>query len=125
EFELLVELAREPARPPLPRPAQLHRFTPQLDRLSLRVVGQSPVGQTQCSLPGAPAVLVEGLDLSTPGGMLAVVDLAEIQNRLLHHPAAGTASALDKAPVAVLLAILDSPCGAQVHADGFYANPHP
>jgi len=104
---------------------QLHRSKPHLDRVSLGVVGQRPFGRKQRELPGAPAVLVEGLDLSTPGGMLAVVDLAEIQNRLLHHPAAGTASALDNAPVAVLLAILDSPCGAQVHADGFYANPHP
>ena len=113
---------KDAARAPLPRPVQLHRPEPHLDPVALGVIGQRPFGGKQSQLPRAPAVLVEALDHPTPIGVLAVVDLAQVQNRLLHHPAPGTASALDNAPVAVLLAVLDSSCGAQVHAGEFYAD---
>src|SRR6202521_1404954 len=60
-------------------------------------------------------------DLTTPRFALAIVDLAQIQNRTLHHPTARTALAFDNAPVTVLLAVLPSPCESQVHGPRFYA----
>src|SRR5262252_10352649 len=53
--------------------------------------------------------------------MLAVVDLAQIQDRALHHATARTAPAFDNAPVTVLLAVLPSPRESQVHGPRFYA----
>src|SRR5208283_3202665 len=44
EFQLLVELAGEPARAPLPRPMQLHGPKPDLHPMALGVIGQRPVG---------------------------------------------------------------------------------
>src|SRR6476619_7739221 len=82
EPELLVELAGEPARAPLAWPLQPHRPELDLNAVLPGVVGQRPFGRKQGKLPGAPAVLVEALDHPAPGGVLAVVDLAEVQQRL-------------------------------------------
>src|SRR6516225_1589780 len=53
--------------------------------------------------------------------MLAVVDLAQIQDRALHHATARTAPAFDNAPITVLLAVLPSPRESQVHGPRNYA----
>jgi hypothetical protein len=47
-------------------------------------------------LPSTP--FVEGFDHPAPRFVLAIIDLAQIQNRTLHHPTACTAPAFDKAP---------------------------
>src|ERR1700730_13325432 len=41
---------------------------------------------------------VERFDLTTPRFALAIIDLAQIQNRTLHHTTTRTASAFDNAP---------------------------
>src|ERR1700726_242612 len=64
---------------------------------------------------------VERFDLTTPRFALAIIDLAQIQNRTLHHTTTRTASAFDNAPIPVLLAVLPSPCESQVHGPRFYA----
>jgi len=71
----------------------------------------------------SPARFVERFDLATPRFALAIIDLAEIQNRTLHHTTTCTASAFDNAPVTVLLAVLPSPRESQVHGSRFYAQP--
>src|SRR6201981_1339008 len=53
--------------------------------------------------------------------MLAVVDLAQIQHRALHHATARTAPAFDNAPITVLLAVLPSPRESQGHGPRNYA----
>src|SRR6202051_2358376 len=68
-----------------------------------------------------PAPLVEPLDHPAPRRVLAVVDLAQIQNRTLHHSTTRTAPAFHNAPITVLLAVLPSPCESQVHGPRFYA----
>jgi hypothetical protein len=67
-------------------------------------------------LGGLLRPLVEGLDHPAPG-FLAIVDLAEIKHLALHHLAAGAALALDNAPVAVLLAVLEASIRAQIHGE--------
>ena len=117
ERQLLIELAGEPARAPLPRPMQLHGPEPDLHAMTLGVIGQRPIGGEQGQLSGLLRPLVEGLDHPAPGFLLAVVDLAEIKHLPLHHLAAGAALALDNAPVAVLLAVLEASIRAQIHGE--------
>src|SRR5204863_9883653 len=121
EFQLLVELAGEPARTPLPRPMQLHGPQPDLHPMALGVIGQRPVGGEQGQLGCLLRPLVEGLDHPAPAFLLAVVDLAEIEHLALHDFAAGAALALDNAPVAVLLAVLEASIRAQIHGEQIYA----
>src|ERR1700674_5357998 len=64
---------------------------------------------------------VERFDLMTPRFALAIIDLAQIQNRTLHHTTTRTALAFDNAPVTVLLAVLPSQCESQVHGPRVYA----
>jgi hypothetical protein len=80
------------------------------------VIGHVPPGRKQRELTRSLALLVEGFDDPGPRRVLAVVDLAQIQHRSLHHLAAGTALAFDNAPVTVLLAVLPPPRESQVHA---------
>ena len=117
ELQLLIELAGEPARSPLPRPMQLHGPEPDLHAMALGVFGQRPIGGEQRQLGRLLRILVENFDHPAPGLLLAVVDLAEIEHLPLHHLAAGAALALDNAPVAVLLAVFEASIRAQIHGD--------
>jgi hypothetical protein len=88
---------------------QFLRLEPHLHREALGVIGRSPIGRKQRQLARPPALVVEGLDRPPPCRLLAVVDLAQIKHRALHHPAASTALAFDNAPVTVLFAVLLPP----------------
>src|ERR1700732_4629227 len=85
------------------------------------MVRHRPLGWKQGKLPMPSVRFVERFDLTTPRFALAIIDLAQIQNRTLHHTTTRTASAFDNAPVPVLLAVLPSPCESQVHGPRFYA----
>src|SRR5271167_3179532 len=111
----------EPARAPLARAMQLHRIEPHLHAKTFGMVRHSPIGWKQGKLSMPPAPLVDPFDHPAPRRVLAVVDLAQIQNRTLHHSPARTAPAFDNAPITVLLAVLPSPCESQVHGPRFYA----
>src|ERR1700741_3633220 len=65
---------------------------------------------------------VKSIDHPAPGLALAVVDLAEIKHRTLHHSTAGAALTLDNAPVTVLLAVLPSSSESQIHRRRFYSD---
>src|SRR5882757_10728979 len=73
------------------------------------------IGREQGQLRRALGFFVEGFDDAAPGLTLVVVDLAQIQHRPLHHLAAGAALALDDAPIAMVLAVLEPSSGAQEH----------
>jgi len=75
-----------------------------------------PILGEQRDLPAALADFVKCLDRLTPGGSLAVVDLAQIQQVPLHRATAGHPAVLHNAPVAVLLAVLAANLVAQKHA---------
>ena len=121
QFQLLVEMTGEPARAPLARAMQLHRIEPHLHAQALGMIRHCLLGRKQRKLSMSPARFVERFDLATPRFALAIIDLAQIQNRTLHHTTTCTASAFDNAPVTVLLAVLPSPCESQVHGPRFYA----
>src|SRR6202030_2667702 len=111
----------EPAGAPLARAMQFHRGEPHLHRKTLGLIRHRPFGRKHASLRIAPAPLVEGCDDPAPRRVLAVVDLAQIQNRTLHHPTTRTATTFDYAPVTVLFAVLPSSCESQVHGPRGYA----
>ena len=67
------------------------------------------------------AVLVEGFDGSLPFGALGVVELAEVKRLPLEH-ATPDADALDEAPVAMGLAVLEPLCRTKKH-DGIVSYP--
>src|SRR6202158_4241112 len=121
QFQLLVEMTGEPARAPLARAMQLHRIEPHLYAQALGMIRHCLLGRKQRKLSMSPARFVERFDLATPRFALAIIDLAQIQNRTLHHTTTCAASAFDNAPVTVLLAVLPSPCESQVHGPRFYA----
>jgi hypothetical protein len=56
------------------------------------------------------------LDRLTPGGMLLIINLAEIQYLALYHPVPATASIFDDAPVTVFFTVLDALGRTQKHA---------
>jgi hypothetical protein len=111
----------EPARPPLARAMQLHRIEPHLHAKTSGMVRHRTLGWKQRKLSMSPARFVERFNLATPRFALAIINLAQVQNRTLHHTTTCTASAFDNAPVTVLLAVLPSPCESQVHGPRFYA----
>src|ERR1700691_3803720 len=121
QLQLLMEMTGDPAVTPLARAMQLHRIKPNLYPKAPGMIRHRPLGRKQGELSMPPAPLVEPLDHPAPRRVLAVVDLAQIQNRTLHHPTARTAPAFDNAPIPVLLAVLPSPCESQVHGPRFYA----
>src|ERR1700684_2951590 len=121
QLQLLIEMTGQPACSPLARAMQLHRIEPHLYPKALGMIRHPLLGRKQGKLPMPPAPLVEPLDHPAPRRALTVVDLAQRQNRTLHHPTARTAPAFDNAPIPVLLAVLPSPCESQVHGPRFYA----
>src|ERR1700691_4023699 len=121
QLQLLIEMTGQPRRPPWGRAMPLHRIEPHLYPKALGMIRHPLLGRKQGKLPMPPAPLVEPLDHPAPRRVLTVVDLAQIQNRTLHHPTARTAPAFDNAPIPVLLAVLPSPCESQVHGPRFYA----
>jgi len=69
-------------------------------------------------------IFIERFNNSAPSLALAVVDLTQIQDLSLHHPAIGAALGFDDVPVAMLLAVLESPIAAQIHdTAAWYAKP--
>src|SRR5216684_3544997 len=111
----------EPAGSPLARAMQFHCIKPHLHPKALGLIRYRPFGRKQGELPMSPARFIESFDHPAPRRVLAIVDLAQIQNRTLHHTTTRTAPAFDNAPVMVLLAVLPSSRESQVHGKRFYA----
>src|SRR5580704_8799720 len=115
EFQLLIQLTRQPARAPLPRPVQLHRIEPHLHAIAIGVFRNLAVGGKQRQLAVPPAAFIKGFDQMAPGLALAVIDLAEIQNLPLHHLATGATLVLDNIPVSMLFAVFEASVESQEH----------
>ena len=122
EPKLFIELTRQPARAPLPRPMQLHCIEPYLHAMCLRVFRNAAIGRKQSQLRVAACSFVKSFDRTTPIVMLAIIDLAEVQNLPLYHFAASTTLVLDDIPIAMLLAVFEAPVESQEHANQLTPN---
>src|SRR5207248_4232465 len=90
--------------------------TTQLDRYAVyRIWRNLPVVGKQAYGGGALFLLIEDLQSLTPGCLLLVIDLTQIQDRSLYSAAAGHAAVFHEAEVAVVLAVLIAICAAQEH----------
>jgi len=96
---------------------QLHRVESHLHTMRLRMLRNHPIGGKQGELSMPLRAFIESFDLTTPGLMLAVIDLAEIQHLALNDLAAGTAPVLDDIPITMLFAVFDAFVESQEHAN--------
>src|SRR5215471_1200394 len=108
EFQLLIQLTRQPARAPLPRPVQFHRVEPNLHAITVGACRNLAIGGKQRQLTVPPAAFIKGFDQAVPSLELAVIDLAEIQHLPLDHLATGAALVLDDIPVVMLPAVFEA-----------------
>ncbi len=114
----------QPARTPLPGPAQLHLCESDADharRVRLRCVGlgrgaQFLFGQQRHGL-GMRLPILEDLDTLLPRLLLTAADLAEVKHVALEHAAVGHAPVFDEAPVVMRFAVF-LPCAAAQEHDG-------
>ena len=106
ERQFAPQVHRQPAPAPLPRPAQ-----PQLGKLQPddRGVGQHPLAavfREQRQGARRRRSFLEDGDRLAPSQFLRIVDLAQVQQRPLHHTASAYPAILHDAPVTVLFAVL-------------------
>src|SRR5208282_2109559 len=112
--QLSPQLAPQPVVAKRPRPPQLHLLQLYLHAIQ-RVGRQRPVLGQQAQARGPLFGFVKDLQRLAPRRLLAIVDLSQIQNSPLHHPARTQPPTLLHAPIAVLLAVFDSLIRTQVH----------
>jgi len=101
---------------------QLHCIEPYLHAMCLRVFRNAAIGRKQSQLRVAACSFVKSFDRTTPIVMLAIIDLAEVQNLPLYHFAASTTLVLDDIPIAMLLAIFEASVEPQEHANQLTQN---
>jgi len=116
QLKLAPQRQRQPARPPLPRPAQPHRRQLEADDRSIRQQPFAAILGKQRQRPRPLGAVLEDVDRAPPGQLLRAVDLAKVQHMPLHHAPAADAPVLDHAPVAMRLAVLVANLGAQEHS---------
>ena len=121
EFELLPQLQHQPARAPLPRPAQAQFAQAHANGVDV-VNGHGASGEQRHLAPRAGILQLDGL---APRLALAGVDLAQIQHLALHDAAVAAAAVLHHAPVIVGLAVLLASVAAQEHGPKFCAPATP
>jgi hypothetical protein len=117
ELQLLIQMTRQPARAPLPRPVQFHGIEPHLNAVSVGARRNLAISGKQRQLAVPLAAFIKGLDLLAPGLALTVIDLAEIQHLTLHHLAIGAALVLDDIPIAMLFAVFEASVESQKHTN--------
>ena len=121
EFELLPQLQRQPARAPLPRPAQAQFAQAHANGVDV-VNGHGASGEQRHLAPRAGILQLDGL---APRLALARVDLPEVQHLTLHHATIGKATILHHAPVLVALTVLHASIASQEHATSVGTHPTP
>jgi len=107
QLQLLPQATRDPTGAPLPRPLQREFRQPHLHRGG-DVRRHLPLQGKERQLRERLAIGVKDRDGFDPGGLLAVVDFAQIQNRSLHPVAVRAADLFDDAPVAMVLAVFEA-----------------
>jgi hypothetical protein len=96
------EVVAEPAGSPLAGAAEAELVEADLEGLNLRGGrGRGAVGWKEGHLAGLAGAFVDDVEGALPGGALAVVEFAEVEDVVVRDLAVGVAAALDDRPVAV------------------------
>ncbi len=102
--QLLVQRARQPARTPLPGPAQFHILEPNLHHLLVVDLDGTILGKQRHRLCRRRPIL-ENLDRLAPRLPLRTVNLAEVEHLALNDPSTSNPAVLHHVPVTVLFTI--------------------
>ena len=114
QAQLPPEIAGQPAGTVLAWTAQLIILQAQGQGWRVRG-GRRAVGGKEAAGFGLARIGVENIQSFGPGGMLGVVEIAQVKEGFLMHWAGGMTDAFDHAPVAMFLAIFFSFGRAQKH----------
>jgi len=94
----------------------IHEALPELDLNAVdRVARKVAVFRKQAQLSEPLLALIEDFQRLAPRGLLAVVDLAQVQHAALSHLPGAQAPVLDHAEIAMLLAVFVPPVRFQMH----------
>ena len=115
QAQLIPQPSRQPTAAPLPRTPELQVSQAHLHHFVIRQRRRPTLGK-QGHLPRHALALGKHFNGPPPGGLLAVVDLAEIKHLALNHAATTNPTALHKTPGAVHLAVLAPGLAAKKHA---------
>ena len=106
ELQLAQQAQRQPAPAPLARSAQPQFAQLQPDDRSIRLHPLAAVFRKQRQRARLRRPFLQDGDRLAPRPFLRIVDLAQVQQRPLHHTAPADPAILDDAPITVLLAVL-------------------
>ena len=106
ERQLAPQVQRQPAPAPLPRPTQPQFVQLQPNNRDVRQHSLATVFREQRQAARRRRAFLEDGDRLAPSQFLRIVDLAQVQQRPLHHTAPAYPAILYDAPVTVLLAVL-------------------
>ena len=106
ERQLAPQVQRQPAPAPLPRPAQPQLVKLQPDDPGVRQHPLAAVFREQRQGARRRRSFLEDGDRLAPSQFLQIIDLAQVQQRPLHHVAPAYPAILHDAPVTVLFAVL-------------------
>ena len=112
--QLIPQRAGQPAGAPLSRPLQSQSAETDLNDVAVQFRSLAIFWKDGYLLWGRRA-LIDHVNRSTPGGPLAIVNLAKIQHLALYNAIPLAPPILDDAPVAVFLAVLAADLGSQKH----------
>ena len=107
QVQLLPQLTRDPASAPVARTLQSEFAQANLHRVG-DVCGDRALQRKQRQLSEGLAIGIEDFGALDPGGLLAVVDFAQVENRPLHPLAVRAGDFFDQAPVTVILAVFET-----------------
>lgn len=113
QMQLLPEPAGHPAGTPLPRTAQHELIEFDLHPIVQSVRRNAALGRIERQFRRLLARRVEDLDHLRPGGVLAVIDLPQVEHVSLHPTAPGATHFLSDAPIAVIFAVFESVVAVQ------------
>jgi hypothetical protein len=115
ELQLCPELADDPAGTPLPRALQAERAEAELHPDVCGVRRDRAVGGEQGEAQLPVRAFLDRLNAAGPAGLLAVVDLPEIQEVPIDRSPVGAPVLLGDTPVPMFLAVFDAGVALQVH----------
>ena len=115
QLQFAPRQTREPARSPLPRPAQRERRETNPHRRGVISGRGAAILREQRQRPRFARRFIEHLYCLAPSRGLRRIDLSQIQNPALHHPAIVETPILHDVPVDVRLAVFFAPGLPQKH----------